>query len=277
MINFAHICPTNYLSDYSDYNGVHLILAHLVEEDQVYADFYLNLDDGKPKIMDNSAFEMYKQGRPMYPSEKLIEMGKRCGADYIVMTDYPDSPWEKTKNKAKDMIPLLKGEGFGTFYCPQSKIGDVEGLIKSIQWGLDNIHIDLIGLSILSAPNAFGVEKDNRLQRYLSRLEIFNILDKKRILDRVYTRSVYKRFHCLGMVDGPKEIKLLERYHDYIFSWDSSAAIWAGMNGITFDDSPTGLLNGKFEKEVDFNIKIMLSDQQKDNIINNINFINRFI
>jgi hypothetical protein len=28
--------------------------------------------------------------------------------------------------------------------------------------------------------------------------------------------------------------------------------VWAGLNGIAFDNSPTGLINGKFEKEVDF-------------------------
>ena len=74
MINFAHICPTAYLSTYAKYNTAHLILAHLVEEDEQYRDFYKNLNDGNPKIMDNSAFEMYKQGKPMYESSKLIEM-----------------------------------------------------------------------------------------------------------------------------------------------------------------------------------------------------------
>ena len=62
-----------------------------------------------------------------------------------------------------------------------------------------------------------------------------------------------KRFHCLGMVDGPNEIRLLKQFQDYIFSWDSSAAVWAGIHGIRFDKSPTGLMNGKFEKEVEFN------------------------
>ena len=55
------------------------------------------------------------------------------------------------------------------------------------------------------------------------------------------------------MVDGPNEIDLVKDYHNVITTWDSSAAIWAGMNGIGFDNSPTGLINGKFEEEVDFN------------------------
>ena len=87
-IDFCHIAPTAYLSAFTRTNGSHLILAHLVESDPVYCEFYRTLDDGKFKIMDNSAFEMYKQGRPMYDSSKLIEMGHRVQADYIVLSDY---------------------------------------------------------------------------------------------------------------------------------------------------------------------------------------------
>ena len=65
-----------------------------------------------------------------------------------------------------------------------------------------------------------------------------------------------KKIHFLGMVDGPREIELVKEYHDVINTWDSSAAVWAGLNGIKFDNSPTGLMNGKFEKEVDFSTRI---------------------
>ena len=64
-----------------------------------------------------------------------------------------------------------------------------------------------------------------------------------------------KRFHFLGMTEGPNEIELMAEFHDYIDTWDSSAAVWAGLNGIEFDHSPTGLRLGKFEKEVDFNFE----------------------
>lgn len=277
MIKFAHISPTKYLSQFSTYNGIHLILAHLVEQDEVYADFYHNLDDDKPKIMDNGGFEMYKQGRPMYESHKLIEMGHRCKADYIVMSDYPAEHWTKTQQHAIESIQQLKSAGFKTFYCPQSEIGDVEGLLQSIEWGLAHRDIDLIGLSILSAPNAFGVERNNNLQRYLSRLTILQLLDERGSLDKIYHLPVEKRFHCLGMVDGPNEINLLKRFHDYIFSWDSSAAIWAGMHNLTFDKSPTGLINGKFEKEVDFACDLDLTDHHIFNIMHNITYINGII
>lgn len=55
------------------------------------------------------------------------------------------------------------------------------------------------------------------------------------------------------MVDGPNEIALVRDFR--IDTWDSSAGVWAGLNGVSFDDSPTGLFDGKFEKHVDFNFK----------------------
>ena len=59
------------------------------------------------------------------------------------------------------------------------------------------------------------------------------------------------------MVDGPNEIELMQLndYDTYIDTWDSSCAVWYGLNGIKFDTSPSGAINGKFEEEVDFNIK----------------------
>ena len=137
-IKFCHISPTAYLHDYTVQNGAHLLLAHLVEQDQQYADYYANLNDGKVKIMDNSAFEMFKQNRPMYDSSKLIEMGQRCGADVIVMSDYPKENWMKTVDAASDMIPALKDAGFGTFFVPQSTLGDLNGVLKSFDWLLAN-------------------------------------------------------------------------------------------------------------------------------------------
>lgn len=252
MIRFCHIAPTANL-DYTKNNGAHLILAHLIEIDDRYTEFYANLNDGKPKIMDNSAFEMYKQGRPMYPSDKLIEMALKVNADYIVLSDYPNEPGQVTIDKALEMIPIIKESGFKTFFVPQSKIGDLDDYLATWDWALNNEDIDLIGMSILGAPNAFGVERGNQLQRYLSRLIIFQFLVEKRMLSS--TRDI-ERIHCLGMTDGPAEINLLKPYERYIFSWDTSSAVWAGINGIRYDNSPTGLVNGKFELEVDFDSNI---------------------
>ena len=99
------------------------------------------------------------------------------------------------------------------------------------------------------------MEKNNKLQRYLSRLKFVQELDKRGILEQIVENG--KKIHFLGMVDGPNEIELMgyNGYDECIDTWDSSAAVWYGLNGIKFDSSPTGAVNGKFEKEVDFNEK----------------------
>lgn len=283
QINFCHISPTAYLSEFTKSNGAHLLLAHLVEQDPVYADYYANLDDGKVKIMDNSAFEMFKQGRPMYDSSKLIEMGRRCKADVIVMSDYPKENWVKTVDAAANMIPELKDAGFGTFYVPQSELGDLNGTLKSFDWALGNPEVDLIGVSILTCPIAFKVDESAhgkgqrsdayKMQRFLSRWRMFIELQNAGLLDS----NAIKRFHCLGMTDGPNEVMLLTSagLKKYIYSWDSSAAVWAGINMVKFDGTPSGLQEGKYEVEVDFEMKDQLSLTSTKIVEYNTNYINK--
>ena len=273
MIDFCHISPTAYLSSFTITNGAHLVLAHLVEEDTEYRNYYANLNDGKFKIMDNSAFEMYKQGRPMYGTDDLLPMAKACNADMIVMSDYPNEPAQKTIDAAIETAPIYKDAGFKTFFVPQSKIGDIGDYLYGMEWALESNLVDRIGLSILGCPNAYGVEKDNKLQRYLSRLAILRELEKHDMLNQ----WAAKRFHCLGMVDGPNEIDLLREYHPYIASWDSSAAVWAGINNIRFDDTPTGLVNGKYEREVEFDFQTDLPVDTIDNVMYNIHYIDEMV
>ncbi len=245
--------PTAFLNTYANKYKTQLILAHLVEEDEHYRNFFAKYN--RTKIMDNSAFEMFKTGQPMYPADKLIEMGHKVNADYIVMSDYPNEDPSKTIAAAEELAPKFKEAEFGTFFCPQSKIGDLEGLISAFAWAANSHLVDYIGFSILNIPNAYGVEKNNKLQRYLSRLKFVQELDKRGILEQIVNNK--KKIHFLGMVDGPNEIELMgyNGYDECIDTWDSSAAVWYGLNGIKFDSSPTGAVNGKFEKEVDFNEK----------------------
>lgn len=261
-INFCHIVPVSYLS-YVEKYPVHLLLAHLVEENEQYCNFYINLKKKNPNVfyhLDNSAFEKFKRGEPMYDPNKLIEMGKRVQANSIVMSDYPKEDWFKTVEAAEKLIPQFKKEGFKTFFCPQSRPGDLDGLMTSFTWAITNKDVDYIGVSILACPIALGVNESQygdegrdqsyRMQRYLARWRIFQELEDRGLLDS----RVLKRFHCLGMTDGAREVDLLHKYRQFVWSWDSSSAVWHAINGIEYDKSPTGLSKGKFEEEVDFDI-----------------------
>ena len=255
MANFCHIAPIPHL-DLVSGAPVHLALAHLVETSDKYTSFYNNekQEYGSTIILDNSAFEMYKQGREMYDPVQLLVMAKRIGADYVVMPDYPNEKGSKTINSAEVIAPMLKDKGFGTFFCPQSRIGDPEDLFASFNWAAQSDLVDYIGVSILSIPNAYGVESGNKLQRFVSRFMFMQDLYRSGILD--LARSNGKKIHMLGMLDGPNEIRLMEQFGPYIDTWDSSAAMWLGLHANRmFDDSPTGIFNGKYEEEVDFNFR----------------------
>lgn len=277
-IQFCHIAPIALLSDVAKHNKSHLMLAHLVESNAEYREFYKNLevDDGSEKILDNGGFELFKRGEPMYESSKLVDMGRRCGATVIVLSDYPGEHWTKTRDAAIELAPVFKQHGFKTFYVPQSELGDIDGYLKSLLWAVDNDNIDYIGLSILGCPIALGIKEETfnhgdrdqafLMQRFLSRWKMLNLVDSM-VEDK---SKLYKKFHNLGCVDGLNEILLLEKYKDYIKSWDSSSAVWAGINGVRYDGSPTGLRYGKIESEVDF----FINKEYNADIEYNIELIN---
>lgn len=251
MINFCHIAPTKHLDDFCTNNKVDLILAHLVESDPVYTEWYKN--HNAYKILDNSAFEKFKRHEPMYDQSKLIEMGHRVKADVIVMSDYPCEPSQKTISAAESLGPQFHDAGFKTFFVPQSKIGDMEDYLQAWEYAVQSPNVDFLGVSILGVPNSFGnIEKDNKLQRFLSRWKMMNILKEKGILDIALDNG--KKLHFLGALDGwPGEVELVKPFHEYIYSWDSSACVYYGLHAnARYDGSPTSQLNGKYEEEVDF-------------------------
>lgn len=262
MTEFCHIVPTAHLN-LTEGRPVHLVLAHLIERDDTYVQFYLQQ---KRKhnctiILDNSAFEMFKQNKPMYPSEKLVQMGIRINADYIVMTDYPGQPSEKTIMSAKQLAPIFHGAGFKTFFVPQGVVGSELDALQGFHWAADRPDlVDYIGVSILTAPNAYGVESGNNLQRFVSRLKLMYKLMSVEVFNKLCYNGT--KIHFLGMVDGPNEIMYMSPFRGFIDTWDSSAAVWAGLNGISFDNSPTGLIDGKFDLEVDFNFELPWHDRK---------------
>lgn len=262
-MKFCHISPKPHLEDFCKNRDAHLTLAHLVEQDIEkgdlnYVEFYQQEArtadlEGRPyiNIMDNSAFELYKAQLPMFDPQSLVGLAKQVAATHIVLPDHPSHPSMVGIDDAKLYAPIFKEAGFGTFFVPQSDVGDLEDLITSFAWAASSPLIDYIGISILAVPNAYMCEKGNNLQRFVSRWRFMNELYDRNLLQLAAQNG--KKIHFLGMVDGPNEISLVRDFH--IDTWDSSAGVWAGLRGIGFDSSPTGLAGGKFEEHVDFSHK----------------------
>ena len=262
--HFCHISPINYLH-LTKGRDVHLTLAHLVDNKE-YTEFYKKEKaNGSIIIMDNSAFEFTQQGKGYLTGAEIVDYAKKIDADYAVMTDYPGEDRNKTIDAAKEQAPMFKEAGLKTFFVPQGKVGDKEDYIECFRWASENPElINYIGYSILAVPNAYGIEpfgQQPSLHRMLSRLHMMYTLAESGMLGSI--RKDGQKLHFLGMVDGPNEVQFLAPFRKFIDSWDSSSAIWHGLNGYGFDDTPGGLMHGKYHIPVDFHHKP--EQDKKDN------------
>jgi hypothetical protein len=215
--SFCFIAPTAYLEGNANRSKTHLVLAHLVDTDPAYTEFYKRRSEfGDLIILDNSAYELKE---PFSPS-KLIELGKQCGANVIVLPDYPFQHSDKTIAAANEFIPVFKEAGFGTFFVPQSKMNDLEDWVGAYTWAANNPDIDMIGMSILGIPNAIPW-----CDPAFARVVMTAILIEKDLF------NFDKHHHYLGLNSGPGlEIPTLINM-GVLDTIDSSGPIWAAILG----------------------------------------------
>lgn len=240
-VQFCIITPTAYLQNFAAQSNRHLVLAHLVDTDQQYANFYKKISEDRQQfiIMDNGAFELGGS----YDPDKLIALGNKCGADVLVLPDYPLQPAKKTIDAAIERIPQFKAAGFKTMFVPQSEVGDLEGWIESYKWASNNPDIDIIAMSILGIPNALP-----DIPNQYARVVMTSILKDRGILSKKY-------HHYLGLNTGPNlEIPALLRL-GALNSCDSSNPVWCAINGIRYNITTDSYMpiSKKYLRAVDFN------------------------
>lgn len=240
---FCVIAPTAYLEEYATQSPTHLVLAHIVDTNPTYANFYREMSErGDRIIMDNGAFE-----GQLIDTDKLVELGHICGADAIVLPDYPGKKSAFTINAARNLITSLKDEGFKTMFVPQSEIGDLEDWITAYDWAAtDNPDIDIIGMSILGMPNALP-----HIPKSYARVVLTQILIDRGIF------NFDKYHHYLGLNAGPAlEIPPLIEM-GALNSCDSSGPVWCGINGISYAVVSESYMPMKkqYLREVDFDWK----------------------
>lgn len=237
---FCVIAPTAYLTHYATQSNRHLVLAHLVSKDPAYAEFYRHRSlAGDFIIMDNGAFELGGS----YAPEKLISLGQMCGADAIVLPDYPFQPSSVTVEAAEKWAPMIKDAGFRTMFVPQSETGDIDGWTRSYVWAGHNGDIDIVGMSILGIPNAMP-----HIPVPYARVVMTQVL---------YSQGMFaagKYHHYLGLNASPNvELPSLLTL-GALNSCDSSNPVWTGINGLKYNTVCDSYLpvSKKYIREVDF-------------------------
>ena len=220
---FCYIAPTSYLDDlknwipdFNDEPKAHLILAHLVDQDPVYAEKYAEFGKKDFIICDNSAYELKEPFKP----HKLVELAKRSGASAIVLPDTPFADSQITINAAREFAPQFRDAGFKTMFVPQSPMGELEQWIDAYRWAAENPMIDIIGMSILGIPNALS-----NVDPAYARVVMSSILVDRGVF------NFDKHHHYLGLNSGPGlEIPSLLRMN-VLDTIDSSGPIWSALLG----------------------------------------------
>ncbi len=242
----ALIAPTKYLHLIPEGSNFHLLLAHLMKDEE-YSSFYrARQEAGDFIIVDNGAFEFKK---PL-PVDKYYKLVNDSGIipDVIVAPDYPFEDWAKTVDSTAKFV-----EDYGNYFdvdktnimaVPQSVKGDHIGWVKAYSEFSLMEDVEFIGMSILGIPNAF------------CQLTGTDAISFNRIFASIFLKNnnlvCNKKHHYLGC-DEPREL-LIQNHIGIAYSNDSSTAFWHAINGISFDNTASGLKDGKTKIEVDFDI-----------------------
>jgi len=253
---FGIITPTEYLNEFAAQSGFHLVLAHLVDTDEQYATFYRTRSQlGDFIICDNGAFELGES----YAPDKLLQLAERCGADVVVLPDYPFCEGRKTIDASLKVIDQVKAAGLQTMFVPQSKRGDLEDWISTYEWADNNTDIDVIGMSILGIPNAL-----TSVPKSYARVVMTHILK-----ERGFTFNKYH--HYLGANAGMSlEIPALIKV-GALNSCDSSNPVWHAILGHEYSPNTDSLLSTKkISMPVQFDYKMTKDKETLRRILHNI-------
>lgn len=253
---FCAIAPISYSSMVKG-RGAHLVLGHLIDEDEQYAEFSrTEANNGSFVMMDNSAYEL----KEPYSPNKLIELGRKCGAHAIVLPDYPFKPSSYTIDAAAVYAEQFRSAGFKTFFVPQSAPGDVEDWIHAYTWAANNPLIDIIGISILGVPVAWA-----DIDPSYARVVAMNELKVRGLF------NPQKHHHFLGLNAGPAlEIPTLLRM-GVLDTIDSSGPIWAAINGHRYTyDADSYQQTRKLTNPVDFHLPFTKDSRTLARITHNL-------
>jgi hypothetical protein len=253
------ISPTSHVQAFSTHGDADMVLTHIVlgltdvvtgtntpSHDQGdhssfkdnYIEYYRHrAQNGFFTILDNSAYEIGRleaqsaSGQGLGP-ELVLQAARIIKPSIVICQDILcDS--EATTEATRDFIEFVKKSGeFGNFKLmavPQGK--DEASWLRSYKTLSEMPEIDMLGFSKISIPISFGGNQATPGCVTDARLKCTSIVEQ----EFRYKKDV----HLLGGDNHLGRELSKQKYYDWIFSNDSSAAVWYGMHGKEFDSLGT--------------------------------------
>lgn len=257
----AFITPTAYLSKFASQGDLYLALAHLIDDEgrNEYTQFHINEKrKGRTVYLDNGLFE----GSQVDPTD-LIKKAKLLQPDVVCAPDILyDS--KATIKEFKKFIKLKQEEGLVAKIMGIPQASSPEDWWDCFQFFDTNKDCDLIGLSILSVPKAFGGSITRSREHLIEQLYTHSILSDRRLTP----------MHMLGLGESYDDIRLATQLLPRdIISNDSSSTFVHGMCGVIYGEDGS-IFGGKIEEKLDFSIET-LNRYQEDAINRNIEIARR--
>lgn len=247
------ITPLSHLDLASYGSGIHMALTHLVLKDDEYVRAYARFQNkDEYVILDNSAFEMEQQGKGLDPLP-VLKSAKKIGANEVIATDVL-LDGDATVVSTRDFI-----KEYRQFFGEEIRLGRPVPKIMAVPQGktieewidcymrlivMDGV--DVLGFSKISVPTAFGGLNARNVDGGVtqSRLKLYNYLDDKQLWPYCL-RRLHIDIHLLGGDSwSGYELKNISSYNqsyteksqrDLIRSNDTSAPVWYGAQGVSFD------------------------------------------
>ncbi len=236
-INFIHIAPSEHVLHAAAHsNNYAMALENLVGDNDYSRKMSRLSGEGYYIYLDNNEFET---GKPCSIDE-LIAAGHKINASCLILPDGDIS---------EEDCEIIHANGFDVMVIPEGPALDEIFLVC-----IAREDIDVVGLSYSKTSQYLGRHRHSATSRFDFLTGLGSILPNKKI-------------HMLGAV-VPGEIALMKPFEDAIVSWDTSLAVWAGLNEIKIQN-----LTHKNGEPVDF------TTQKPWNSVcdNNIAYINALL
>lgn len=215
-IQFAHIAPTKHILHAASHSQVHMALQHLCVDREYTEKFNQISREGGYIYLDNSQFEL---GKPCSIDE-LIAAGHLIDASCLILPD---------GDMSEEDCKIIHANGFDVMVIPEGPALD-----ELVMEALNRRDIDFVGLSYSKTSQYLGRPRHSVTSRF-------------DFLASLGTMLPNKKLHLLGGV-LPGEIALMKPFQNAIKSWDTSLAVWAGLNG-----TDIRTMTHKNGESVDFN------------------------